>query len=269
MDFKSFKQFVEEQAGKHVVITFGRFNPPTVGHAKLLDKVATVAKSLKADYKIYPSQSSDPKKNPLDYKEKIKVMRKMFPKHARNIIEDKDVKMILNALVKLYKTGKYTDVTVVVGADRISEFENLTQNYNGVETRTGFYEFDSINVVSAGERDPDAEGVEGMSASKMRKAAVDNDFKSFEMGLPKGYKDGLKLFNLLRKKMGIKEERKHIQLEPVSDIRERYIKGEVFNIGDKAITSSGAEITIKERGANFVVEEDGHRFFINTLKPIE
>jgi hypothetical protein len=258
MHLQTFKEFTEASE-KSVVFTFGRLNPMTVGHGKLLDKVASVSKG--SDYKIYLSQSQDPKKNPLEYKEKIKWARKMFPKHARNIIEDKDVKNAFDIAVKLYDAG-YNKLTMVVGSDRVPEFEKLLAQYNGTKARHGFYEFDSIDIVSAGERDPDAEGVEGMSASKMRAAVTDDDFDSFKQGLPKGFKEGAELFNLIKQRMGIKES-VEIKIE-TSTLRERYIAGEIFNIGD-SVKCENVEFKIAKRGPNYVENEFGKKYFINNL----
>lgn len=262
---KSFKQFNEEKE-RHIVFTFGRFNPPTIGHGKLLAKVASLA--FGNDYRIYASQSSDSKKNPLQYKEKIKVMRKMFPKHGRNIVEDKNAKTALHIASILFEQG-FTKITMVVGSDRIKEFKRLLNQYNGAKGRHGYYNFkDGIQIASAGERDPDAEGVTGMSASKMRQAAIDGDFKLFTTGLPKAYGEDMTLFNLIRKRMGLKEMtnfRKHIQLPSISEKREQYILGEIFNEGDKAYTEDNVEITIVERKSNFVVAKDGNKYFIEKL----
>ena len=261
---KSFKQYNEEKK-REVVFTFGRFNPPTIGHGKLLAKVAAAA--IGNDYRIYASQSSDAKKNPLEYKEKIKVMRKMFPNHGRNIIEDKNAKTALHIASILYDQG-FTKLTMVVGSDRIKEFQKLLTQYNGVKGRHGYYDFkDGIDVISAGERDPDAEGVSGMSASKMRQAAMDGDFKSFMLGVPKGYGKGMTLFNLIRKRMGLKEKknfREHVELPTLSEKREKYISGEIFNVGDKAYVGE-VQIIIKERKSNFVICEEGEKYFIESL----
>lgn len=261
---KSFKQFSEEKK-REVVFTFGRFNPPTIGHGKLLAKVAAAA--IGNDYRIYASQSSDPKKNPLEYKEKIKVMRKMFPNHGRNIIEDKNAKTALHIASILHDQG-FTKITMVVGSDRIKEFQKLLNAYNGAKGRHGYYDFkDGIDVISAGERDPDAEGVSGMSASKMRKAAIDGDFKSFMLGIPKAYGKGMTLFNLLRKRMGLKEKknfREHVELPTLSEKRERYISGEIFNIGDTVYVGE-VPVVIKERMSNFIVCEEGDKYFIDSL----
>jgi hypothetical protein len=262
---KSFKQYNEEKV-RQVVFTFGRFNPPTTGHGKLLTKVAALA--IGNDYRIYASQSNDAKKNPLQYKEKIKVMRKMFPKHGRNIIEDTNAKTALHIASILYEQG-FTKITMVVGSDRIKEFKKLLTTYNGAKGRHGYYDFeDGIEIASAGERDPDAEGVSGMSASKMRQAAVDGDFKSFMLGIPKGYGKGMTLFNLIRKRMGLKEKknfREHIELPSVSEKREKYISGEIFNEGDKAYTADNVIITIEERKSNFVIDENGNKHFIDSI----
>ena len=266
-DIKGFKQFNEDSV-KAVVFTFGRFNPPTVGHGKLITKVAAAA--IGNQYRIYASQSNDSKKNPLKYKEKIRVMRKMFPKHGRNIIEDKNAKTALHIASILHDQG-FTKMTMVVGSDRIKEFQKLLKNYNGVKGRHGFYDFkDGIEVISAGERDPDAEGVEGMSASKMRAAAIDGDFKSFSQGLPKEYGEDMTLFNLIRKRMGLKEMvsfRKHVQLPSLSEKREQYISGEIFNVGDTAITESDEEILIKERKSNYIIDSENKKYFVEKLKP--
>jgi len=262
---KGFKQYAEQRVNS-VVFTFGRFNPPTIGHLKLLDKVASLAVGDK--YRIYASHSSDPKKNPLQYKEKVQLMRKMFPKHGRNIVMNDKIRTAIDIAVELYKEG-FSQITMVVGADRITDFKKLLTRYNGVQSRHGYYNFTGgINVVSAGQRDPDSEGVEGMSASKMRLAAVAGDFNSFRLGLPKGYSDGAKLFNTIRKRMGekeIKNFREHIQLNTISKKRELYARGEIFNVGDTALTFEDKTIVIEERKPNYVVDDDGNKHWISDL----
>ena len=263
---KGFKQFNEEKS-KEVVFTFGRFNPPTVGHGKLITKVA--AEAIGNDYRIYASHSNDAKKNPLEYKEKVKVMRKMFSKHGRNIIEDKNAKTVFHIATSLYNQG-FTKIKMVVGSDRISEFKKLLTKYNGIKGKHGFYSFDDgIEIVSAGDRDPDAEGVTGMSASKMREAAAEGDFKSFMLGIPKGYGKGMTLFNLIRKRMGLKEKtsfREHVELPSLSEKREKYIAGEIFNVNDKAYIDNSVVITIKERKSNYVVDTNDVKHFIQDLE---
>lgn len=254
---KSFSEYLVEDT-KEIVFTFGRFNPPTNGHEKLINKVASLASGN--NYRVYASQSQDPKKNPLDFSTKVKVMRKMFPKHGRAIMADKGIRNALDILVKLYDQG-FTKVTMVVGSDRVNEFSALTNKYNGVKARHGMYNFeDGINVVSAGERDPDSDDVSGMSASKMRAAAASNDFSSFSKGLPTGFKGGKDLFDTLRKAMGIKEAadyKNHIQLEPVSDLREAYVNRRLFEEGETVVMPrhNGIMGTITQLGANYVVVE--------------
>jgi len=198
---KTYKKFVTEKKGDTVIFTFGRFNPPTVGHEKLITAVQSVAKSKGGDFFVYPSHSQDPKKNPLNQATKIKYMKKMFPKYRSNIVASSG-KTALNIASELYDK-KYTNLVMVVGSDRVQEFQKILDKYNGQDKSHGFYDFDKIEVVSAGERDPDAEGVEGMSASKMRAAAVEGDFKSFRMGTPESLSDAdtKKMFNDIRKGM--------------------------------------------------------------------
>ena len=195
---------------KSISFSFGRFNPPTIGHEKLMDNT----RRANRNYRIYASQSQDPKKNPLKFRNKVAIMKSMFPAHARKISSDK-MTTAIDAMVQLYKE-KHTDVVMVVGSDRVGEFDKLLKTYNGKRARHGYYKFKSIRVVSAGERDPDAEGVSGMSASKMRKAAQDNDYKSFQKGLPPKFKQGKLLFKTLQKEMGIKSLKEWMEVDEVA-----------------------------------------------------
>ncbi len=254
---KNFKDYLVEET-KEVYFTFGRMNPPTIGHGKVMDALKSKAKG--ADYRVYVSQSQDAKKNPLSYSDKIKHLRKMFPSHARQVMVDKKVRTAIEALVSLYNAG-YRKINMVVGEDRIREFDTLLNKYNGVKARHGFYNFENINVISAGRRDPDAEGVEGMSASKMRGFAQNNNFQDFAQGLPSkvNNKDARKLFNDVRKGMGLKEEtsfKRHIELPVVSETREQFIKGELFELGDSVVIKESEEIGIVSvLGANYVIVE--------------
>lgn len=255
----SFKDYLIE-AEKETYFTFGRMNPPTSGHEKLI--VSLAKKAGKNPYKIFLSQSQDSKKNPLTYSEKIKFARKMFPKHARSILINKKVKTIFDALVVLYDQGN-NKVNIVVGSDRVSEFEILVNKYNGIKGRHGFYNFETMRVTSAGQRDPDAEGVEGMSASKMRAAASNNEFVQFSQGLPAGATNQVakQLFNAIRKGMGLKEQstfKNHVELKTVSETRERYVKGNLFELGDEVvIKKSGQEGKISWLGSNYLVVDLG------------
>jgi len=258
----SFKDYLVEEDNV-AVFTFGRMNPPTTGHGKLLEKVAQVAG--KGKYFIFLSQSQDPKKNPLAYTEKVKHVRKMFPRHARRVIIDKKVRTPFDAASHLYSLG-FTSVSMVVGSDRVREFKTLLNKYNGVKGKHGFYNFKSINIVSAGERDPDSEGVDGMSASKMRKFAAENDFASFSQGLGKlNNKDAKKLYTDVRSGMGLKENTvfsRHVELETVSETREKFVKGELFELGDQVIVKESDEVgIITHLGSNYVIVQLGEDKF--------
>ena len=249
-----------------LTVVFGRFNPPTVGHEKLLKSAKRI--SAGGDIKIYPSRTVDPKKNPLDPNKKVSFMKKMFPEFKDNIINDDEMKSIFNVLITANEDG-YTTVNIVVGSDRQAEFENLAQKYNG-----DLYNFDLIRVVSAGVRDADAEGVEGMSASKMRKAVMDDDFDSFRRGTPKTLDDGdtQNLFNAVRQGMGIKktkvkkESYSLWEIAPKYDmrnLRENYVRGKIFRIGDKVQNlNTGLIGEVMRRGTNHLicVTEEGYMF---------
>ena len=244
-----------EEQSDTLTVVFGRFNPPTVGHEKLL----SMAKKSSAggDFKVYPSRSQDAKKNPLDPDMKISFMKKMFSDYEENIINDPDMKNIFDVLVTANEDG-YGNVNIVVGSDRQAEFENLAQKYNGQ-----LYEFDLIRVISAGVRDADAEGVEGMSASKMRKAVMDDDFESFRRGTPKKLDDGdtQALFNAVRTGMKLKKKAKVTaemwQVAPKLDpkgLREQYVSERIFRIGDIVENlNTGMIGEIIRRGTNHLI----------------
>ncbi|HIL27224.1 MAG TPA: hypothetical protein EYG21_07575, partial [Nitrospinaceae bacterium] len=183
---------------KTIAFTFGRFQPPTTGHKKLFDKVRKTEKY----YRIFSSKTQDSKKNPLKHEDKVNFMKAMFPLHVQNFTTVQ-VTIPHDILVYLYKE-KFTDVSMVVGSDRVDEFEKILIAYNGKKAKHGYYKFNSINIVSAGERDPDSDGVKGMSGTKMRKAAQDNDYKSFSKGLPPKFKHGKLLFKKVQEEMGVK-----------------------------------------------------------------
>lgn len=269
VQLKSFKTYLEESTVE-VVVTFGRFNPPTIGHEKLFKKIIQVAG--KNNYRIYSSQSIDPQKNPIPYDEKVKFLRKMFPAYGRNIVLDKGVKTILQLATKEYENGT-TNLVVVAGSDRYNEYKNLLSKYNGVKSTHGFYSFKDIQIVTAGQRDG-TNLVSGMSASKMRAAAAENDLDTFAKGLPKTFGASKELFNAVRRGMGLKEShsfRKHVQFETISEQRERYIAGEIFNTGDVVICKkNGEQYKIESRGANYVTcssqtSEKPVKFFIHDI----
>jgi len=234
-----------------LTVAFGRFNPPTTGHQKLLDTVAS--SSDEDDYIIVPSRSNDPKKNPLDTKTKVSVMKQMFPKHSSKIVDDEGNRTIFDVLKKAHTDG-YAGVRIVGGSDRVSEFEKLTNNYN-----KKLYDFDSIEVTSAGDRDPDSDNVEGMSASKQRKAAAEGDFESFKKGVPSSMKEKevKNLYNMIRKGMNIKEGWNLWEIAPKFDwknLRENYITEKIFNVGQVVENlNSGLIGRIIRRGTNYLI----------------
>ena len=236
-----------------LTVAFGRFNPPTVGHGKLLAAAKKAATG--GDLKIYPSRTQDPKKNPLDPDMKISFMKKMFPDYSDNIVNDNQMKSIFDVLVNA--NGDYKNVNIIVGSDRQAEFENLATKYNGE-----LYEFENIRVISAGMRDADAAGVEGMSASKMRKAVVDGDFDTFRQGTPKELKDNdtQALFNAVQSSMKVKAKKKVAEMweiAPKQDprgLRENYYAGNVFNLGDIVENlNTGLVGEIVRRGTNHLI----------------
>ena len=163
---------VEKTKGT-LTLAFGRFNPPHAGHGQLMDIAAESAAETEGDYIIVPSRTNDPKKNPLDADFKVSTMRNMFPDHSERIVNDPQNNTIFDVLKKAHNDG-YTNVRIVAGDDRVKEFDKLSQNYNGQ-----LYQFDTLETISSGQRDDDKEGMEGYSASRMRLAAMEGDFKSF------------------------------------------------------------------------------------------
>jgi len=234
-----------------LTVAFGRFNPPTTGHEKLLD---TVAKSSDdGDYIIVPSRSQDKKKNPLDADTKVDVMKQMFPNHSEKIINDPANRTIFDVLKKAHKDG-YAGVRIVGGADRQKEFDKLVNNYNGLQ-----YDFDNIEVQSAGERDPDSDDVTGMSASKQRKYAAENDFENFVKGVPSAMnrKVAQKLFNNIRSAMNIKEGWNLWEIAPRFDwknLRENYVQEKIYQIGHLVENlNNGLVGRIIRRGTNYLI----------------
>ena len=241
---------VEKTKGT-LTVAFGRFNPPTTGHEKLLNTVAS--SSDDGDYVIIPSRSQDKKKNPLDPDMKVSVMKQMFPQHSEKIINDPGNKTIFDILKRAHNDG-YAGVRIVGGADRQKEFDKLVNNYNGK-----MYQFDNIEVRSAGDRDPDSDSVEGMSASKQRKAAAENDFDGFLRGVPTAMnkKAARELFDNVRKSMNIKEGWSLWEIAPKFDwknLRENYVSKKVFNIGETVQNiNTGLIGRIIRRGTSYLI----------------
>ena len=267
----SFKQYLVEEE-KTVFFTFGRMNPPTTGHEKLMNELAK--KSGKNSYKVFLSQTQDKKKNPLPYQEKVKMVRKFFPKHARQVMLDKKIKNVFDVATRLFNEG-YKNLTMVVGSDRVTEFNTLLNKYNGVKGRHGLYNFNRISTISAGDRDPDADDVTGMSASKMRKVAAEGNFSQFTQGLPRNVSnaEAKRVYNQVRKGMGLKEVNQYyntLNLAPVSEKREEYVKGNLFNIGDSVtVVGSDQLARVTNLGSNYVIIEQDGKFYRKWLDSIE
>ena len=267
---KKFSEIIEAR-GDTAVFTFGRFNPPTTGHEKLMEAVAKQAKKNSAPYYIFASHSENAKKDPLPYAKKLAYMKKMFPKHARSLVVDK-ARNVFEIAVTLHNKG-HKSIIMVVGSDRVTEFETLLNKYNGTEARHGYYGFDNIEVVSAGERDPDAEGVTGMSASKMRAAAIANDFDQFKLGLPSNFKQGMSLFKDVRKYIGVRDSfvpRTNVMTDE-DVVRDLYLENKIFCVGDTVEDNyTGVSGEVVRRGTNYITfaEQDGtlHKKWLYEVK---
>ena len=236
-----------------LTIAFGRFNPPHAGHLQLMNTASLAAEQDGGDYVIVPSRSEDPKKNPLNADEKVEFMRQMFPQHSPRIQNDSNTRTIFDVLKKAHLDG-YTNVRIVGGSDRVKEFDKLANNYNGT-----LYQFDNIEVISAGDRDPDSDGVEGMSASRLRLAAAENDFRTFKSAMPDGMRprDARELFNTVRVSMGINEEWGIWEMAPKFDqqtLRENYVAKTIFKLGEVVENlNTGLIGRIVRRGANHLI----------------
>ncbi len=234
-----------------LIFAFGRFNPPTTGHAKLMKEVITQARKNNANHIVYASASTDRRKNPLDVNTKVKFMKKMFPQNKIQAAGGNQRTFM--EILKFYNK-MYGEVIMVAGSDRIREFQSLADKYNGKD-----YEYKKVTVVSSGERDPDAEGVTGMSASKMREMAKNNDYRNFKTGVT-GLSDSdtKELFNAVKKGMGIRESIESFTNFLNNDLREEYHQERIFNIGDIIEHMDGSMGMIVRRGSNYVsYESDG------------
>tara|TARA_B100000524_G_scaffold264663_1_gene144687 strand:+ start:2133 stop:3500 length:1368 start_codon:yes stop_codon:yes gene_type:complete len=265
-------EIMGQPTSEGAVVVFGRFNPPTTGHEKLLKSAASEASRTGADLRIYPSRTVDAKKNPLQPGTKIEYMQKMFPDYENDIKDDPNAKTIFDVLVACNNLA-YKSVTIVVGQDRLAEFQGLAQKYNGE-----LYEFEEIKVISAGARDADAEGLEGMSASKMRDAAAKDDFKAFAKGIPNiGNMDKKNLYNILQKSMGVKKKEiakedtwQHApKLDPFG-LRIAYLKEQIFRVGSLVENvNTGVRGRITRRCANHViVQTPEHTMFKAWLRDL-
>jgi len=242
---------VEKTKGT-LTIGFGRFNPPHIGHQKLMDMAASGSED--GDYIIVPSRTQDKKKNPLDADTKTSFLRKMFPQHSEKIINDAQNRTIFDVLKKAHMDG-YTNVKIYGGADRVPDFQKLTTDYNGK-----LYQFDNIEVVEAGKRDTKSKTkVERAEASSQRRFAAEGDFESFRSFLPKDLsdKDAKELYNQVRAAMNIKEGWNLWEIAPKLDfigLRENYVNGNIFNVGQLVENlNTGLIGKIIRRGTNYLI----------------
>ena len=270
----SFKSFLVEEE-KTLYVVWGRMNPPTTGHEKLLDFLK--AKAGNNPFRIYLTQSEDNNKNPIPFVQKLKFARKGFPQYARQIMLDKRLKTIFDMMTAVYNEG-FKRVVIVAGSDRVREYDVTLNKYNGKKGRHGFYNFEKISVMNAGNRDPEAKGVEGVSGTQLRGYVSDGDFTKFAQKMPKKLSnaDTKAVYNAVRKGLGLKEEKEfknRIQLEPVSEKRELYVAGDLFNVGDKvAIKENDVIGTVTHLGTNYViVEANGiqYRKWITSIELVE
>lgn len=262
---KKYRQLIKELPSKKVVFAFGRFQPPTTGHELLVNAVKKIASAQKADHVIFASRTHDKKSNPLPVDRKVYYLKRMFPK-TNFVAANEEIRTFMEAAKSLSK--KYKNLVMIAGSDRVPEYKKLLEKYNG-----DVFTFDTIEVVSAGERDPDADSASGMSGTKMREAAKSNDFASFKKGLPHTLTelDGKRLMNEIRQGMGMDVVKEQVKFE-TNELREKYYAGEIFNVGDKV--SDGENIfEIVDRGSNYitVVNESGEilKKWLDAVQPIQ
>lgn len=262
---KKLRQFIKELPSKKVVFAFGRFQPPTTGHELLVNAVKKIAVAQGADHVIFASRSEDKKGNPLPVARKVYYLNRMFP-HTNFMAASAEIRTFMEAAKML--SGKYKNLVMVAGSDRVPEYKKLLDKYNG-----SVFTFDTIEVVSAGERDPDADSASGMSGTKMREAAKQGDFKSFKKGLPNSLTelDGKRLMNEVRAGMGIETVKEHVKFQ-TSDVRELYVAGKIFAIGD-SVTDGTSMFEVVDRGANYisVTNESGDvsKKWLDSVYPVE
>ena len=230
-----------------IVMTFGRFSPPTSGHELLVKTVLLTAAKYNADHVIFASRTQDAVKNPLTVKQKVAYMRHSF-KGANIVGADDNIRTFLEAAK--YLSGKYRNLIMVAGSDRVIEYTKILNKYNGKD-----FSFEKILVVSAGERDPDSDGASGMSATKMRKAAAEGNFAKFKQGVPSTMSTAMakRMFNDVRFGLSIRES---------SD--ELYSRANIFNVGD-VVMHNGVEKRVALNGTNYVILEDGSRAWVTSV----
>lgn len=259
---------IQHGDGPAVVITFGRFNPPSLGHENLINAVQEQAEELEAEYRIYPSRTSDKKQNPLDFKTKYNILQHIFPDHAENIVNDpENGDNIYDILTSLHDEG-YHHVVIICGDENVQKYEKIAQKYNGT-----VYDFYGVEVVGAGMSDPDTDKTEGITSSMMRKAALENDYETFKQGLPGNVskKECRAIYRQVRNALNLKEDLWKISPSlDIDNLREEYYQGNIYNLGEQVIDSvTGISGKIVTRGSNYVIFVDEqkkiHRTWIKDL----
>jgi hypothetical protein len=259
----------QQDSQKGIVIVLGRFNPPSKNHEQLLKAGLTNAKRMGYEYRIYPSRIQDGQTNPLSPKTKISLMRMIFNEYSDYIVDSEETKTVFDALISVYNDG-YTDVTLVVGQDRLGEFQSLVHKGEGQD-----YKFNNMQVISAGIKDPDNEVETPGSSALMRTSAAIGDYERFIQGRPTGMKksDKEKIFNIVSSSMNITEDTEIWRISPELDydaMRWNYKNNGLFEVGTFVESlSSGLIGKILRRGANYLicVTEDG-KMFKNWLKDV-
>ena len=273
---KTVRELLKKDVGRKqpVVFAFGRFNPPTIGHQKLIDKVITIAKRVKGLPVLYVSATQDKKKNPLSAKDKLKYIKMVYKRGIQLNAAGSDSRTFMEILKNRFNK-KYTEVYMIAGSDRVAEFKRLIKKYNKVD-----YNFDRVEVISAGERDPDAEGTTGMSASKMREYVMSNNFDEFKKGVMNGMgdKNAMTLFKDLKKKMGVSELNMPSLEDEISNekqkIRENYFDNKTLLMGDMVENTNNGNVgKIIKRGANYIqyeMEDGGiEKAWLHDVMPAE
>lgn len=241
------------QPEKIITIVLGRFNPPTIGHKRVLDKAKQIASG--GELRVYPSRQQNTTTDPINPPLKIKYMRKMFPDFKKKIVNAAKLSTIFEVLKNIFEDG-FEKVNIVVGSDRVSEFERLSKQYNN-----NLYKFKEINIISAGNRDPDStEDVTNMSSAKMRKAAVQDDFETFKAGVPRTMppKEVENMFHVVQRSLegeGTVTEMWRIAPElDYKNLKEQYYLNNIFNIGDIVENlHTGLVGAITRRGPNYLI----------------
>jgi nicotinamide mononucleotide adenylyltransferase len=245
----------EVETERSITIVLGRFNPPTIGHKRVLDKAKHVASG--GELRVYPSRQQNNTTDPLNPPQKIKYMRKMFPEFKKKIVNNQSLTTIFEVLRNIYEDG-FKKVNIIVGADRVSEFERLANKHN---KEKGIYQFQEIKVISAGNRDPDStDDVTNMSSAKLRKAAVADDFTDFRAGIPRTMpqKEVENLFHAVQRglesKGTVAEMWKIAPKLDYENLKEQYYQNNIFNIDDIVENlNTGLVGKITRRGPNYVI----------------